>query len=406
MANHYRITIFDINFILSFIGFVFFTTFFPFLNSIAIRAICLGVSLVCISITGISPKTHSKQANIYLVLLLVIVLRTTIDLLFGSLSEASGGGKMLVFLFMYGLMLIPLISIISSLSKINWSFCLLISQIILGVVIFQGVLTANVSDVYVLNNGRIGLNDRQGTIQFSTNSAYLLILSLVMYVNTPFTKTFLNNCCKIVAIVGVVLAFVGLAKASSRGPFLASLLVIVFYLYNITSHFKYWLLGIIGFITICSSSILLFFKDFAPILFDRLLFTMESGDENRRAFLNNGIERFLDNPILGDNPLIIWDSGFAGLHNMYLDVALFLGGFGFLIFVFLYVVLFKDILSQKTNSPAPLFFYLLFVYFVIRGFSGLCLVNDSLISLSFIISSLYVRKRKLLNLNYSEHSCK
>ena len=188
MANYFKITIFDINFILTFIGFVFFTTFIPSINSIAIRAICLAVSVICVLITGLPKKIHSKHANLYFVLLIIMVLRTTFDITLGGLSEAPGSGKMLVFLFMYGIMLVPLISIISSLSKINWPLCLLISQIILGAAIFQGVLTANISDVYVFSNGRIGMNDRQGTLQFSTNSSYLLILSLVMFVNSPFKK--------------------------------------------------------------------------------------------------------------------------------------------------------------------------------------------------------------------------
>ena len=390
---HYKrsITIFDINFILLIIGFVFFTTFLPFVDSVTIRFIGLLISSICLFKSGFKIIVNNNSVNAYLFLLIIIVLRTTVDVFIGDLSDAPYEGKLLVLSYQYGVMLIPLLSVISSYQKINWLKCLFYIQLILFVVILMGVL--NSDDASNINsNGRIGLNDRQGTLQFATNSSYLLILSLVLFMKSPLSVGPIRNIYKFICLLGIVLAFWGFSKSGSRGSFLASFVVVLFFIYNITNNFKYWLLLIGGLVYAFSVSILSFAKNFAPVLFSRLAVTLEEGDEARQILFDSGMEKLRDSPFWGDNPLIIWDGGFCGLHNMYLDVVLFLGIIGFSVFIYLYLSLLLKLLTNKTRMPIALFFNMLFILFVVKGFTGLTIINDPLISLSFIMSCICIKK--------------
>lgn len=388
-----RITIFDVNFILTIVGFVSFTTFFPFVNSVSIRAICLFVSLICLIKSGIRLKTISTSANVYMILLFFMVVRTTIDIFLGSLSNAPVSGKAIVLLFTYGVMLIPLISIISSYSKVNWNACFLIIHLLLFAAIFQGILNSSVSEVLATSNGRVGMNERQGTLQFATNSSYLLLVSLVLLTKSSFKRKWKVYVHKIFCIAGVLLSFVGFFKAGSRGAFLASLIVVFFFIYNVSNNYKRWFVCVGSLLVLAFGAIMSFFMEFAPVLYSRILLAIEEGDEQRKEMYIKGVGKFYDSPILGDNPLIVWDGGFCGHHNMYLDVALFLGFLGFVIFIGIYFSHFWKVLLHRTKRQDALFFNMLFVLFFFRGFSGLCIVNDPLISLSFVLGRLFFLQR-------------
>lgn len=385
----FKVNIFDINFILTFIGFTLFTTLLPSLSSVAIRGICLGVSVLCLFVSGIHVDLPNRQAKMYFVLLFIMIIRTTFDVMLGSLSNSPQSGQMLVMLFMYGVLLIPLISILSSINRMHWNTTFLILQVLLFIVVYLGIQNTNL-DLYTTLNGRTGMNDRQGSLQFAATSSYLMIVSLVNFAKTPFRKKYISYVYRVFCILGVLLAFTGFSKAGSRGSFLASIVVIPFFIYNVSKHYKTWIAIFAVIISVSSVSILTFLDDFAPVLLERLTTTIEEGDMGRNELFNEGMELFKNSPILGDNPLLVWDGGFCGHHNMYLDVAIYVGIFGFLAFLNIIFYIVRYLMHNKSQDPVHLMFFMLSIVFIVRGFAGLTIVNDPLISLTFIISCLII----------------
>ena len=121
-----KFSIYDLNIILIIAGYAVVTTLFSGINSAIISMAFSIISLICLIMTGVKIKTISKAGNIYLVLLILILLRTTIDLYLGSLSDNLPSMKNYVMVYGYGVVLVPLLSVISSYEKINWRLSLLI----------------------------------------------------------------------------------------------------------------------------------------------------------------------------------------------------------------------------------------------------------------------------------------
>lgn len=384
----YKFSIFDLNIILIFVGYALISTLIPDINSAAISLFFSLISLICLIKSGIKIKTISKAGNIYLALLILILLRTSIDLLIGSLSDVLPAMKSYVIVFGYGVVLIPLLSVISSYEKINWRFSLLVIFVLLFIVVGYGVAFSTV-DSHISENGRIGMNDKLGSIAFAEKSSYLMMLSLVHFVFPPAPKKLLKNAVKILSILGFILSFYAFGKAASRGPFLAAFAVVIFFLYNNSKHFKSWLFVLIFGAIFGSTTIFSSFEKFAPLLYARIEKTIDEGDDERALLFDEGIEMFKDSPIIGDNPLIIWDGGFTGRHNVFLDIALFLGIFGLVVYLVLIFKIIFRIKDFKHSNPVSLFFYMIFISCMIRSVTSFTLLKDAMFSIMFMMTCIY-----------------
>lgn len=393
-----KFSIYDLNIILIIAGYAVVTTLFSGINSAIISMAFSIISLICLIMTGVKIKTISKAGNIYLVLLILILLRTTIDLYLGSLSDNLPSMKNYVMVYGYGVVLVPLLSVISSYEKINWRLSLLIIFVLMFIVVGYGVLSSTM-DTHINENGRINLNEKLGSIVFADKASYLMMLSLLHLVFPPSNNRVLKTGVRILSIIGLVLAFYGFGRAGSRGPFFAAFAVVIFFLYNNSRHFKSWIfiffiITIFGSATIISS-----FAKFAPILYQRIELTIEEGDEARTGLLEDGVEMFKASPIIGDNPLIIWDGGFTGRHNVFMDIALFLGVLGLVVYAVLVLKLLFRLKDFKHSEPVPLFFYMLFVSCMIRSVSSFTLLKDTMFSITFVMTCIYMEieyKRKKL----------
>lgn len=383
----YNFSIFDINFILVFIGFALITTFFPDVNS-AIVSLCISfISLICLFKSGIKIGTISKEGKTYLALVFLIILRTAFDLYVGSLSDVSSYMKYFVMVFSIGVMLVPMLSIISSYNRINWRLSFLIIFIILFVIVGLGVANSSMN---VTNNSRVNLNEKLGSIVFAENASYLMMLSLLHLAFPPFENRFLKNIIKIICVAGLVLSFYGFAKAASRGPFLAAFAVAAFFVYNNSRHFKAWLFVFIIAAVLGSATIVSSFKDFAPLLYDRIDNTIEVGDEERKLLADEGIEMFKESPIFGKNPLIVWEGGFTGRHNAFIDMALFLGVIGLVVYVLLVLKVLLKLKNLKQSDMAPLFFYMFFISCMIRSVTSFPLLKNAMFSVAFVMTCIFI----------------
>lgn len=384
----YKFSIFDLNIILIFVGYALVSTIIPDVSSAVASLAFSVISLICLFWSGVKIKTISKVGNVYLAMIFLILLRTTVDLYVGSLSSVSSAMKYYVMVFGYGVVLIPLLSVISSYERINWRLSLLVIFFLLFIVVGYGVMTSSMES-HIMANGRINMNEKLGSIAFAENASFLMMLSLVHLVSPPFNKGFIKNVVKALSILGLVLAFYGFGRAASRGPFLAAFAVVVFFLYNNSKHFKTWVFVLLFFAIFGSATVISSFEKFAPLLYQRIENTVEEGDDARSMLFDEGVEMFKASPIIGDNPLIVWDGGFTGRHNVFIDIALFLGAIGLLVYVVLILKLLFRIKDFKHSDPVSLFFYMLFVSCMIQSVTSFTLLKDAMFSIMFVMTCIY-----------------
>lgn len=383
-----KYSIYDLNIILIFVGYAFVSTLIPDINSAVISLLFSFISLICLIKSGLRIKTMSKAGNIYLALLILILLRTSIDLFTGGLSDVLPAMKYYVIAFGYGVVLIPLLSVISSYKRINWRFSLLVIFVLLFFVVGYGVMTSSMES-HVTTNGRIIMNEKLGSIAFAENASFLMMLSLVHFVFPPAKKKLLKNAVKILSVAGLILSIYAFGKAASRGPFLAAFAVVIFFLYNSSKHFKTWIFVFVFFAIFGSTIVISSFKEFAPLLYRRIENTIDEGDDERTMLFNEGMEMFKDSPIIGDNPLIIWNGGFTGRHNVFIDIALFLGIIGLVIYLVLIFKLLFRIKDFKHSDPVSLFFYMIFISCIIRSVSSFTLLKDVIFSIMFMMTCIF-----------------
>lgn len=381
-------SIYDLNIILIFVGYAIVTTIFNDISSAVVSMVFSLISLICLFVSGLKFSTISKAGNIYLAIIILILLRTTLDLYVGSFSNIPSSMKLFVLVFGYGIVLIPLLSVVSSYNKINWRISLCVIFLSLLILVGYGVINSSL-DSHISSNGRINLNDKLGSIPFAENASYLMMLSLVHLAYPPFTKRYLKIIVKILGILGLVLSFYGFGTAASRGPFLAAFVVILFFLYNSSKHFKAWIFVLIFAVIFGSVTIISFFEKFAPLLYERVENTISEGDDARSILFNEGIEMLKESPVIGDNPLIIWDGGFTGRHNVFLDIALFLGIIGFIVYTVLVLKVLLKIKNFKKSKPVPLFFYMIFISCMIRSLTSFTLLKEAMFSIMFVMTCIF-----------------
>lgn len=391
--NRLKFNIFDLNFICSIWGFVILTSVMPNVESLALRLLFLGLSVLCLTKTGVKLKTYSKVANLYIVLLILMLVRVSIDVLIGSLADAPTEGKQFFFTFSWGVMFIPLVSIVSSYDRMNWKSVFLVLHIVLFFIILSGVMSSGLES-HIESSGRVSLNERQDSSALGDYSTMLFLLSLVQLVNAPFSKRGINIIYKLVCIAGIVVSFYGVSRGAARGAFVGYLVVIIYFSYCIRKHFSVWLVGSLVAVLTAFSAVLSWFSEFAPLLYRRMMKTVEEGDMSEREVLfQQAIDLIKENPLLPKEPIIIYNRFFT-YHELYLDVTLYLGVIGGALFVFLMLKTLFKIIQVKTREPVSLFFLTMFLVKAVRGLSGVSPLSDAMFNITFIFALMSLQAKK------------
>ena len=101
---------------------------------------------------------------------------------------------------------------------------LVILEVLLFFAVLQGYLSTRGMDAT-----RFELNARQSTLAFGDNSGYLLLLSLCLF---RFVRNTSNKAIKLIfqllLIIAMIVSVFGIARAGSRGPFLAAIMGALF----------------------------------------------------------------------------------------------------------------------------------------------------------------------------------
>lgn len=381
-----KFNIWDLNFVLLVVGFPFFTMLISdAVASVAFRGFTLLVSIICLYKTGVRiPK--NKLIYIFLITLLVDSIQSNYGLFFGEYESSPFIDVKIQFLaFNVGVVWIPLLAFVSGFERINWRSSCLVTFCLLFYTIF--VADLNTSSAEVSNDGRYNMG-RISTLGFGDNGAYLVLLSVALIVCRKYWLYKYKKFWILALIAGIAVGVFGVAKAGSRGPFLGLVTGLIFLCICLKKRERailaslVFLLGLFG---IFSSPVI---QSFAPALYNRMNLTIEEHDMGGRDVLfEEAIDKFIDHPILGSNPVEISANEFSGVHNVYLEVLI---ATGFILFVlFIGVVLFavKGSIKKRwllLRNPGYLFLALMFWFNCARGISGIQFATNAIYNMVFV----------------------
>lgn len=394
-----KLNIFDLNFILTLVGFSLFTTFVDNnIGSIIYRAIALAVSLVCLVKQPLNFNSLPLSGKCYLIIFGLFLLRVTIDSLFTDISPIYIQSRNMALIMGYGVVAFPFMAVATSYKRLHYREDLILLFVILFIVLILGLW--HVSENTEL--GRAALNRRQSTLTFGDNGAYMVILSLAMLFRL---KTLgLKHYWNILLIVGTIIGILSIARAASRGPLLGCIAAIIFLILCAPKFIK--ILASISLVIFCSMGIiaLKFLENLSPVLYSRIMSSIEQGDSSGRDILfNEAITKITEFPIFGSFPVLLErDGNFSSYHNCYLDVMVGLGVLGGSVLILLIIYLAIRSIKKRNglNNAFQLFILGMLWFNIFRALSGVMLIANaifsSIIILSCIILSNYHRNIKLI----------
>ena len=374
-----KFNIHDLNFILTFAGFAIFTSLTDSVSSVAYRGFALVIALLSLVGSRFQFSGLPRPLVYLLVLMLVLDVKVGIHLL--TESGAYVASRNLALLFVFCITLLPVLAFASSYRKIHWMPTLVILEVLLFFAVLQGYLSTRGMDAT-----RFELNARQSTLAFGDNSGYLLLLSLCLF---RFVRNTSNKAIKLIfqllLIIAMIVSVFGIARAGSRGPFLAAIMGALFIFFALQMRKQ------IGTVMLALALIFMFgissakLEEFAPVLFSRMTETIEEGDSSGRDVLfAHAIEKMQEHPIAGDNPIILLNDGFTTYHNGYLDVGVGLGWLGFAFYVLFSLWIAVRLMTRRhniTNTP-QLFCAAMFFLSATRAMTGATLLSNPNYALS------------------------
>lgn len=383
-----EINIFDVNFILTFVGFSTFTTFFPNVSSVAYRAIALLFALYCLRKKRYSFPNFSSHLKIFLILIIVLVAKTTYELYLGSESFTPyHDARNTVMMFLYGVMFIPFLVCIKGIPYYNFKTIFII--LLLAFILILAMTVFN-SAAEAANDGRFELNDRQSTLVFGDNGSYLVVMSAALL--STYKKYKAYGIPKILLLIGLVIGVMAILKSGSRGPVLAALSGCLCIMTNMNVGKSLSLIFIFSIVFVLCGGIEKL-ENYAPVLFNRMGETIQNGDMNGRdEVFKEAFDKIFFGSVFGDCPVQLWPNGyFIGWHNYYLSFGVGLGIIGFICVICFFVSLFwrSFIVIKKISAPFELFIVSMLWLICARGISGICPVNNCIAN-SVVAISCYI----------------
>lgn len=403
MKNYLSINRWDLNFILTIIGFPFFTMLISdSVASIAYRGFALIVALMCLKESGISFSRYPSSKGFFIVLLYVS-LQSLYGVFLGEYSTYPYSGvKYMFLLFNIGILWIPLLAFVFGFERINWKKTLTITFFLLLITVGQADLRTY--DVEASNSGRFDMG-RLSTLAFGDNGAYLVLISLVLIATREQWLYKFKKLTIVILVFSILVGLFGVLKAGSRGPLLGCLTGFLFVTMCMTNKDRLVVIG--SFVALIATGAVSLSKieAFAPALYARFMLTVEEGDmSGREDLFDEAILKFQDNFLLGTNPVSLSPTQFSTCHNVYLET---LEGGGIIIFAIFFFSFLKILLQSFKRReylihPGFLFLFSLFSFNAARGLSGIMLTSNPIYSFAFVGCgiAIYMIKKGNINVKY------
>jgi len=381
------------------IGYPFITMLFsPLLGNVAettvltvpYRAFSLLLALIVLLLNFKAKIKKPLALTLFIFFWILVLIRMFYDLEIQSEYFIIKAHKQRLWLFSLGLIIVPMVSIIKSINRIDlayskkWIYRL--GVVFLLISFFSVVQDASATE-------RIGANKALDSTSFGKTAILISIIAFYnMISSVKQRKSFLFH--SVIFLFGL---YVGL-RSGSRGPILAFLIVFFFWLsfknnLNIRKGvFKFFILISI---TVASQQILLnLINRISPVTSVRIQSTIKGSDVstiNRFDSYHWFVQEINKSPILGSHFARLQDGRFPGYaHNIFLDILL---GFGIIgLSIFLYIIS-KAISNThlSLNSGGNYWIGLLFLmFFVLSITSGAYYTNPDL-NITIVLTLLYFR---------------
>lgn len=366
-----KITIYlsNLNAIIFFVGFPAFTTLFYGVDigfrdtsslTIGYRAFTLILSLLVVLLNGSFPKL-SINGKLFILLWCVYLCRVLFDLYFRDGSHYFSNNQKLIHTSdSIVTCFLPLMALLYSFRVLNWEkifYWILISLFFLTIFGLSG---------YTGDYQRFRLNAAQNELSFGFYSAATFLAGLTVYRTVKKTIAYRN----FVSIFLMIVGFVGVMVAGSRGPLFALMFVIMltYFLKRSVVFVVLVIAFFVGFMYF-ESYILEILHDTFPVIFDRTQSTLVNGDMSEREYIFiDAISQIKSHPIFGDWHLLYIENGIGnGAHNLILSTMMSVGVFFGAIIIYLYIYFLK--LSVNLISSRSLFSFIGFISLLSIGYS-------------------------------------
>lgn len=335
-----------LNFVLFFVGYQLATSILLPVSSniegisrtvtVPYRGLALLISLFVIIINVKKREKYPLVLKVFFFYWLILIVRIFYDFHIRSDVFVNGGEKIRLWSFVFAMCLIPAYSIIKSYKCIDYNKAF---KWIFGLTIFTLLL------IYVSNpnlqdettqrtGGTVGIN----TINYGHLAVTGIILSVFYLWKSPkslYRYIFVAFC--------LVLCTVSMLKSGSRGPILALIIVISFWIFSRNKHIvrNSIILAILsGGALLFLNNIFLLIGKISPLMSARL---MQEGQLDSRFFHNmSAIEAFIENPLFGKQFAIFHDNTFIYSHNIILDAFMGMGLIGGISMIFIIFKAFRN----------------------------------------------------------------
>lgn len=407
LKKYLKINRWDLNFILTMIGFSFFCSLISNSTaSIAYRVFALLVALMCLWKSGFKI-TKSRTAKLYLFALFYVSIQALIGVFWGEYADFMYSMvKYNFLLFNVGVLWIPLLAFICGFDKIQWEKVIPWTFFLMFITVVKADLGTFTAEIPV--SGRYDMG-RLSPLAFGDNGSYLVLMSAAFLATRDSWLSSRKIPIIVVLVVAILAGLFGLFIAGSRGPFVGCITGLLFLIYVLRSKDRKILITLIIVLMFSGVISLSKFENFAPTLYWRLTATIEDNDMSGRDILfEESFEKFQDNMILGSNPVTLETEQFSTCHNVYLET---LQGGGIVIFMF-FVCAFLSVAfgslkirGHLLQHTGYLFLFLLFFYNIGRGLSGIMLTSNAIYSFSFIgccVVLYYIKQGYLITKSNSE----
>jgi len=333
--NKLNVFLSTLNFIFFFIGFQLVTNIFlPSYSdiegvsrsvSIPYRAFALGLSLLVIVINiHRIPRLWPLSLKVFLFFWVILILRLCYDDFIRT--DISLGDTSLIWLYILGICVPAFLSILVSYNYVD------LEKSFLFIIIASGIsLLIPIFSNQALYFGAVDLRGRQGgslatsTIAFGHFGATAVILGIYALL---YRK--INFIYKFSIMLLILLGFFVILVSGSRGPILALVVVFTFWIFAYIRRPSDAVLSVIFLLIstlIFMDYLLNIMGNISPIMESRLRASIYDGDtSNRSTIYGQAMDIFFNNPILGNQLLIVYSDGRVEYaHNMLVDALMGLG---------------------------------------------------------------------------------
>lgn len=391
----------NLNFVLIFIGYQLVTVIFLPVNSdiegitrsvtVPYRAVAFFISMLVILLNIKKTVRMTFPLKVLSFFWLMLVIRIFYDL--NLRTDVSLNDTTQLWLYIFGICIPSIVSVMKSYQQIDlhkifkWVYFGVVIVLLLSFLSNQSLLNEE-EDVRM--NANIGLQ----TISFGHFGVMGIVLSIYSLLKHENKLIF-----KILNIIVIFISAYFMFKAASRGPILALIIVLFFWIFaqGKISGIKISLLIIlITLLITLINPILNFIGSVSPLLQRRLEYALEGDSSGRDMLFKDAWEIFINNPLLGEQ-FAFFDKfgGFMYSHNIVLDSFMGMGIVGgFCMIYILWISIRYSFFCIKHNNISFWICLILIQQIIFNMVSGAFYYNPLLNSLLVYIFLYYANLKK------------